>query len=157
MTVQFRNVHYTTLDRQDTFVFDFVQVGNIWRAYIVRCPSYNGRRSGGPAHVLHDARGDYVCWEPEPRTLNLAKGAARAWADATQIYIRTGNFPAPAVRHDVPDLSTSAGWVHGDSEGAIPPAQAPVLPRANAPRRAPAVANPNAPRPSAWRAIFRRN
>ncbi len=163
MTVQFRNVRYTTLDRLDTFVFDFVQVSNVeWRAYIVSQPSYNGRPAGAhEAHRLHDARGFYVCWAPAPRTLNEAKGAARAWADATQGYIRTGRFPAPAGPRYVPDLSTSSGWVHGDRRGAIPAAAAPVPPPAPTPTPAPAAAgNPSmritTSRPTGLRGLFTR-
>ena len=130
MTVQFRGVHYTTLDRRDTFTFDFVQVSNYeWRAYIVSEPSYGERAQGAhESHRLHDSRGHYVCWAPAPRTLNEAKGAARAWADATQVYIRRGRVPAPAGPRFVPDLSTSVGSTLSDHVGSIPAAATPVLP-----------------------------
>ncbi|MCZ4500873.1 MAG: hypothetical protein JWQ74_3428 [Marmoricola sp.] len=147
MTYEIRNVKYTTLDREATFTFSFVQIpGGAWRAYIVGQPDYGGRGNGPvQAHRLHDAGGDYVCWLPEPRTLNEAKGAARAWADATHEYIRTGRFPAPGGPRFVPDLSTSANWAFGDHSGPIPQAL-PAQPQINNP--APPVAQP---RPAAPR------
>lgn len=127
MTVQIRNVHYTTLDRQATYTFDFEQQpSGEWRVYIVHQPSYNGRPSGTvETHRLTDGARRYVCWVPGPRTLDEAKGVARAWADATHEYIRTGRFPPPGPERYVPDLSTSADWAFRAHVGAIPQEQAP--------------------------------
>lgn len=148
MTIQFRGVHYTTLDRHDTFIFDFVQVSSVeWRAYIVSQPPYGARsQTAHESHRLQDPRGHYVCWAPAPRTLNEAKGAARAWADATQAYLRSGRFPAPAGLRFVPDLSTSANWAFSDIVGTIPVEATPVSPPlANHPA---AAAGPPTPAPA---------
>ena len=143
MTFEIRNTKYTTLDREATFTFDFVQVaGGEWRIYIRDAPSYGGRAGGVSAHRLHDARGDYICWVPAPRTLDQAKGVARAWADATHDYIRTGSFPAPGPARHVPDISTSAAWELRDHVGPMP-----VQPRPPAPPRAQPQPPPQ-PRPA---------
>lgn len=156
MTIQFRNVHYTTLDRQDTFTFDFVQISNReWRAYIVDQPPYGNRPQGAhDSHRLHDARGQYVCWDPAPRSLDEAKGAARAWADATQVYIRTGRFPPPGGPRYVPDLSTSADWAYRTHTGTIP-VPAPPAPAAGAPPARPSMHATTTP-PTGLRGIFAR-
>jgi hypothetical protein len=136
MTFEITNTLYTTLDRQATFRFDFVQVSaSEWRIYITHQPSYNGRSEGvGTIHRLSDARGPYICWVPAPTTLDQAKGAARAWADATYEYIRTGTFPPPGPARDVPDLSSSANWALRDHVGLIPAARPPApTPRPAAP------------------------
>ena len=140
MPVEIRNVKYTTLDKAITFTFDFVQTPTgAWRAYIRSQPPYAGRPEGAAqSHRLSDHRGQYVCWAPEPRTLDDAKGAARAWADATQEYLRSGTFPAPGPDRPVPDLSTSAAWEFRHHVGLIPD-PIPVRP---APEEAPPPAAP---------------
>ena len=139
MTFEIRNTKYTTLDREATFTFDFVQLdGGEWRIYIRDAPGYGGRPSGVSAHRLQDARGDYICWVPEPTTLDQAKGVARAWADATHEYIRTGSFPAPGPARHVPDISSSAEWELRDHVGPIPVQQQPPA----RPHPAPAIPDP---------------
>lgn len=146
MTFDITNVAYTTIDRQATFRFDFVQIASAeWRVYIRRQPEYAGRPDDSyRSHRLSDARGHYICWAPSPRSLNEAKGVARAWADATHEYIRTGAFPPPGPSRHVPDLSTSAGWQFRDHEGLIPAAPAPPTP-------------PDTMQPANLLGIFRRN
>jgi hypothetical protein len=161
LAVQINNVKYTTRDRAVTFRFDFVQMPDTsWRIYIKDQPGYNGRPDGSHAsHRLSDERGRFICWEPAPRSLDEAKGVARAWADATHDYIQTGQFPPPGPARHVPDLSTSATWEFRNHVGSIPER------RAEQPRPAPPPpAYPQAPmqvsppRPSGLRGLFpRRN
>lgn len=129
MTFEIKSTYYTTLDRQATFCFDFVQAPRgEWRIYIQQQPRYNGRPEGAfETHRLSDARGHYICWEPAPRTLDQAKGVARAWADATHEYIQSGVFPGPGPERAVPDVSSSANWAFREHVGVIP-AQRPVQP-----------------------------
>jgi hypothetical protein len=167
MAFEIKNTCYTTLDRQATFRFDFVQVSaHEWRVYITEQPSYNGRPDGThPSHRLTDARGRYICWVPAPTTLDQAKGAARAWADATWDYILTGVFPAPGPAREVPDLSSSATWALRDHVGLITEAPAPIQYAQPAPRQAPRPASAYEPmhvhpsRPTGLRGLFsnRRN
>lgn len=159
MPVEIRNVKYTTLDRSATFTFDFVQttVGT-WRAYITDQPSYNDRPHGAvQAHRLVDGRGAYVCWMPEPRSLDEAKGAARAWADATHEYVQTGVFPPPGTNRHVPDVSTSATWELRGHQGLIP--DPPPARRAPAAPAAPEPIRVTHSRPAGLRALLsnRRN
>lgn len=137
MTFEIKNTYYTTLDRQATFCFDFVQTaGGDWHIYIVQQPPYNGRPEGATqSHRLTDARGRYICWVPGPRTLDQAKGVARAWADATYEYIQSGSFPGPGPEREVPDVSTSASWALREHVGVIHvPQLAQPAPRINNPR-----------------------
>jgi hypothetical protein len=136
MTFEIKNTYYTTLDRRATFCFDFVQVaGGEWRIYIRQQPDYNGRADGThQSHRLSDARGRYICWAPAPRSLDQAKGVARAWADATYEYIRTGVFPPPGPEREVPDVSSSSNWEFRGHVGEIA-AQQPRLPARNTPPR----------------------
>jgi hypothetical protein len=131
MDFQIRNTHYTTLDRRRTFTFDFVRVesAGTWRVYIRAQPPYEGRNeSAVSSHRLSDARGRYICWDQPLRTLDEAKGVARAWSDATNVYIDTGRFPAPGPARPVPDVSSSARWPHRTSAAAPPVARAPDPP-----------------------------
>ena len=62
-----------------------------WRVYIERQPGYGGRADDTiTTHRLSDGRRKYVCWSRRIDTFEQAKGVARAWADATQRYIRDG-------------------------------------------------------------------
>lgn len=109
-----------------TFRFDFIQLeSGLWRMYIVRQPSYETRSTSSLAtHRLNDARGTYVCWDAPITTLDAAKGVARAWADATQVYIETGRFPPPGPARPVPDWSTSSEWPLAARAGLVPAPQA---------------------------------
>ena len=122
MPYEVRNTRYTTLDRAMTFTFDFVQLSDdTWRVYITDQPPYGPRATSSMAtHRLSDSRGRYICWDRALRTLDDAKGVARAWADATQVYVASGSFPAPGVRHDVPDLSSSAHLPWSGTPGPAP-------------------------------------
>jgi len=135
---EIRNTDYTTLDRRMTFRFDFVQLeSGAWRVYIVRQPGY-GTRSGSAmaSHRLSDARGSYICWDATIPTLDAAKGVARAWADATQVYIETGRFPPPGPPRTVPDWSTSSDWPLATRAGLVPaPAASAVSTRPTPTRR----------------------
>lgn len=146
---------YTTLDRQMTFRFDFVQGADaFWRVYIVSQPHYNGRPSGSvQSHRLQDGRGQYICWDAPIRTLDAAKGVARAWADATQAYIRVGTFPPPGPAREVPDRSATAASSWSGSEGPVPGTER--TPARDRPP-SPAPARPNQGPPRATRATFRR-
>lgn len=155
-----RNTCYTTVDRRATFTFDFVHLeqGNIWRVYIRAQASYRGRPDGAHAsHRLSDERGTYICWDRPIRTLDEAKGVARAWADATHVYIETGRFPPPGPSRLVPDLSSSARWPHAALSGPIPGnarhVQPPAASRPSIPpaRRAGAVLTPQHPTPESRR------
>ena len=146
MNYEIRNTRYTTLDRRHTFVFDFVYVEAIrsWRIYITQQPSYRGRPQGAhQSHRLNDGRGPFICWDCPIGTLDEAKGVARVWADATQIYIETGRFPPPGPPRQVPDWSSSANWEHRDRSGPPEPVRAQPPPQAVRP---PAPSTP-APRP----------
>jgi hypothetical protein len=79
--------------RQDVYVFNYTQVGSLWRAYIMSSPSYSGRASG--AHETHryydnGRRLHYICFSPEPRSLGDIKQVSKAWANCTTQYIDTG-------------------------------------------------------------------
>ena len=72
------------------FSFKYEKIGDIWRAYIVNAPSYGLRStSWSSIHRLNDGR-DYVCWQPEPKTLDDITRVSKMWADATAEYIATG-------------------------------------------------------------------
>ena len=125
----FRGVKYTTLDRADTFDFDFEYFDNqrTWRIYIVSAPSYRARATSQVAtHRLQEGGRNYICWDAPIPTLDAAKAVARAWADATQIYIRTGSFPPPGANRHVPDVSPSARWPHSARPG-MPASPAPEV------------------------------
>jgi hypothetical protein len=139
--IEIRNTHYTTLDLRMTFTFDFVQLDDTrWRVYVVRHPPYGGRPTGSvQSHRLTDACGTFICWDRPLTTLDEAKGVARAWADATQVYITTGTFPPPGPPRAVPDWSASAHWPQSATLGRIPG----TVPRPPAP--VPRFAPPPAP------------
>lgn len=142
----FRGVKYTTLDRRDTFTFDFeyLQNAHTWRVYIVAAPPYGSRSTGQAAtHRLLDHGRNHICWDTPIPTLDAAKAVTRAWSDGTQIYIRTGTFPPPGPDRPVPDLSPSARWPHSSHPGM--PQVAPPTPARSAPQPA-----PHQPDPSNW-------
>lgn len=145
---EIRNTDYTTLDRRMTFRFDFVQLeSGLWQIYIVRQPSYEARSTSSlVTHRLNDSRGTYICWDAPISTLDAAKGVARAWADATQVYIETGRFPPPGRPRPVPDWSTSSDWALAARAGLVPtPEAAAGRPAALPARRSAASGLPSAP------------
>lgn len=84
-------IYYRTQDGLADYGFSFEQQsGGAWRAYIVSQPAYGTRDTSLiKTHRMHDGR-YYVCWTPEPRTLEDLKKVVRLWADRTQRYIRFG-------------------------------------------------------------------
>ncbi|MEI6972757.1 MAG: hypothetical protein WCL44_14725, partial [bacterium] len=74
------------------YVFEHVNEGGGWRAYIITQPSYGGRNDGTHAtHRLHDTGGRrYVCWSTTVATKEESRGVAKMWAGATDRYIATG-------------------------------------------------------------------
>lgn len=142
-----RNTDYTTLDRRMTFRFDFVQLDSgLWRIYVVRQPSYEGRSTSfASSHRLADRRGTYVCWDAPITTLDAAKGVARAWADATQTYVETGRFPPPGPPRHVPDWSSTSDWPLASRTGLVPVPPSAAAGRPDPPARR--LASP-APAPS---------
>lgn len=77
-------------------IFRFVAVrlpGSRYRAYITHQPSYGSRPSGSATvHRLMDRHGYYICWVPEPRTVDELIKVMRVWAEATVGYITAGTF-----------------------------------------------------------------
>jgi len=77
------------------FDFVFMDCGEAigWRIYIINNIDYKGRSTSAHAtHRLH-ASGEtykYICWAGRIATLEQAKTIASLWADATTLYIRTG-------------------------------------------------------------------
>ncbi len=68
--------------------FSFMRVDAGWRAYILKSPNINGRSA--TCHRLNDARGPYICWDRDIRSLKEMQTVARRWADMNQRYIATG-------------------------------------------------------------------
>jgi hypothetical protein len=84
-------INYRTADGLADYGFSFEQASGVWRAYITSQPSYSGRDTSGLAtHRLVEGERYYVCWTPEPRTLDDLKKVVRLWADRTQRYIKYG-------------------------------------------------------------------
>lgn len=87
------NYYANTRHRQQDnwFQFQYKQVGDIWKIYILRMPSLAGR--SGDLHLTHrhtDGRQYWICYDPEPRTLMDAQSITRGWADRELEYITTG-------------------------------------------------------------------
>ena len=83
---------YRTSDGAADYDFSFEERSDgTWRIYIECQPSYRGRNESAEAtHRLRDGSRRYVCWTDPIRSLSAAKQLAKAWADNTQKYIRTG-------------------------------------------------------------------
>jgi len=83
---------YRTEDGADYFCFSFEkQADGSWRAYILEHPPYGERASDAhTTHRLSDGGRKYVCWSSPLQSLEQAEHVAKAWAEATQGYIRTG-------------------------------------------------------------------
>ena len=86
MMVYFANDAYHLSDNE--YRFSYRRVGNGWRAYILKCPTINGRTAS--CHRLSDGGGSYICWDREISTLKEMQNVARRWADNNQKYIATG-------------------------------------------------------------------
>jgi hypothetical protein len=83
------NIYYRTKDGLTDYGFSFEQQpSGAWRAYILSQPSYRGRDESmiKTHHLSHGGR-YYVCWDPEPGTLEDLKKVVRLWAERTQMYI----------------------------------------------------------------------
>ncbi|MCH5314748.1 MAG: hypothetical protein J1E81_02450 [Eubacterium sp.] len=86
------------LDHQ--YKFFVKKVGNGYRCYIRRTPSYRGRdTSNYLPHYWVENKTDkhYICWTGEIKYPEQAKTLCRNWADATQKFIDTG-VPAPGFK-----------------------------------------------------------
>jgi hypothetical protein len=83
---------YHTKDNGAFYQFSFErQPSGEWRAYIHTEPNYRGRDATAPAtHRNVDGGRRYVCWTAPLRSEQAARSVAKAWAEATQEYIRTG-------------------------------------------------------------------
>lgn len=71
--------------------FNFKKVNGVWRAYIIKMPSYGKRETWG--HITHrhfDGDKPYICWDKSLKELKDIQTVARAWSDATQKYIAYG-------------------------------------------------------------------
>ena len=90
--VYFANDRHGQIDRE--YRFKYKKVGNGWRAYILRTPSFGVRNTGsGIIHRLTDNNGQfYICWDRQVDTLKDMQTISRHWADSIQEYIATGRF-----------------------------------------------------------------
>lgn len=79
-------------DQEDRwFQFMYCKVNGEWLAYILRMPSLNGR--SGDLHLTHRYKKDntyWICYDPQPRTLDEVQSVSRAWSDRELEYITTG-------------------------------------------------------------------
>ncbi|MBT3380512.1 MAG: hypothetical protein HN742_00120 [Lentisphaerae bacterium] len=83
---------YRTKSGRNRFRFAFEKQpdGDV-RAYIENQPSYEGRATDGHStHRYSDGSRRYVCYDPMPDNLDDAIEVAKAWADHTEEYVRTG-------------------------------------------------------------------
>jgi len=84
---------YRTNDGRGYFKFEFVQVGSVYRVYILTGMAYGSRATD--AHATHryfdSARHlHYICFDPDPRTLRDAYNVASGWAERTKRYVESG-------------------------------------------------------------------
>lgn len=85
---------YRTQDGRSDFTFRFTS--RPWtsavRVYIENMPSYGNRATDGHStHRYTDPRGQrYICFEPAPTDMTSAFNIAKAWAEKTWNYIKTG-------------------------------------------------------------------
>ncbi|WP_460359297.1 hypothetical protein [Mycobacterium sp. ZZG] len=101
-------VHYRASGGVDfTFRFTWMPAENTWRIYIERQPSYGSRATGAHStHRLGLPNRPYICWTDRLTSYEAARKVAAMWADATQRYIATGQFPPPSRTDHVRDQST---------------------------------------------------
>lgn len=85
----FANARHNQKDRW--FQFMYRKVNGEWLAYILRMPSLNGRDPD--LHITHrynNGNTYWICYDPQPRTLEGAQSVSRAWSDRELEYIATG-------------------------------------------------------------------
>jgi len=82
---------YRTRDGAADYGFSIERCGGEYRVYITRQPAYGRRDTSLDAtHRLRDGGRYYVCWTRPIRSVEDAKAVARAWAESTQRYVRSG-------------------------------------------------------------------
>lgn len=77
--------------KDNWFQFMYRRVNGEWLAYILRMPSLNGR--DGDLHLTHRYKKEntyWICYDPQPRSLEGIQSVSRAWADRELEYISTG-------------------------------------------------------------------
>jgi phage gp37-like protein len=85
---------YRTCDGSLDYSFAFAQQSDgDWRIYILEQPHYDGRADDShTTHRLSDSNGVYVCWSTAITSLEDAKTIASKWAEATELYRKTGKL-----------------------------------------------------------------
>jgi len=83
---------YRTVDGRDYFLFRFERRPRVIRIYVLKQPSYGARpEDGHSTHRYVDEHGQhYICWDGSCRDMQEAHQVAKAWAERTQQYVRTG-------------------------------------------------------------------
>lgn len=83
---------YYSLNGTAAFRFKFeVQPRGGIRIYVLEQPQYRGRSEESiPTHRIFDNGRTFICFDPLPLTAEDARKVARAWAELTLRYIRTG-------------------------------------------------------------------
>lgn len=99
-------VHYRASGGVDyTFRFTWIPSQDTWRIFIERQPQYGSRATGAHAtHRLGLPNRPFICWTDRLGSYEAAQKVAAMWADSTQRYIATGQFPPPS-RTEVRDQS----------------------------------------------------
>lgn len=73
------------------FEFKIVRKTGAYRAYVLVCPSLNGRDSRlSKVHMLRDGNQYYVCVIGRVSTAEKMKAIARLWAKRYLRYVETG-------------------------------------------------------------------
>jgi hypothetical protein len=86
-----RTVKYRVRDGSIDYAFEFVRIAGFWRIYIIEQPPYGGWSDGvAETHRHFDGDRPYVCWSISITTYEDAKEIAAAWAEATEVYRKTG-------------------------------------------------------------------
>ena len=83
---------YYSLDGTAAFRFRFeVQPRGGIRIHILEQPGYCGHSEESiPTHRIFENGHTFICFDPPPATTEDARRIARAWAELTLRYIRTG-------------------------------------------------------------------
>lgn len=95
---QYEYIRYTVLDeetnQQGKYSFVVIKLrDNTWRAYVLECPSLNGRSgAGNKIHLYRDENSDYVyvCVVQDIFSKEQMIAVAKLWARKYQRYIATG-------------------------------------------------------------------
>lgn len=85
----YANARHNQKDRW--FQFMYRKINGEWRTYILRMPSFNGRSED--LHLTHRYKKDntyWICYDPQPSTLEGAQSISRVWSDRELEYISTG-------------------------------------------------------------------